>query len=287
MKKEVNDIQTIDISKLNTVMTWPEWTISPIGIFEYNKKLNLMGENNAILGYARGEQLPKAKPYPTWERGMSSDISDDGSFYIITDGGKVLTQRWDDISYITSNGKNEWNISPILNTFNGNIYLLGSGSQNVLRYKPGINGFSTATSIISDLGNTIVDLGIDGGIYALLRDGKVIRYIWGATGWQRNLNINKIPGEYNIGSEEKTELFVKPNLSYIYILSGKSIWIFSPDSKRFQDVTAWNYVAQLELQTSEDIRSISIPRDGLIYVVTSGSVHELAFEIADGKIILR
>jgi virulence-associated protein VapD len=24
MKKEVNDIQTIDISKLNTVMTWPE-----------------------------------------------------------------------------------------------------------------------------------------------------------------------------------------------------------------------------------------------------------------------
>lgn len=24
MKKEVNDIQTIDVSKLNTVMTWPE-----------------------------------------------------------------------------------------------------------------------------------------------------------------------------------------------------------------------------------------------------------------------
>jgi hypothetical protein len=46
-------------------------------------------------------------------------------------------------------------------------------------------------------------------------------------------------------------------------------------------------VAQLELQSTEDIRSISVPRDGLIYVVTSASVYELPFEIADGKIILR
>jgi hypothetical protein len=30
-----------------------------------------------------------------------------------------------------------------------------------------------------------------------------------------------------------------------------------------------------------------VPRDGLLYIVTSASVYELAFEIADGKIILR
>ncbi len=287
MKKEVNDIQTIDISKLNAVMKWPEGTISPIGVFEYNKKLNLIGEDWSLLGYARGEQLPKVKTYPTGEKAVALDVADDGSFYVATEGGKVLTQRGDDMSYITSNGKNEWTPSPILGTFNGNIYLLGSGAKDVLRYKPGINGFSSPTSIISDLGSPIVDLGIDGGIYTLLQDGKVVRYIGGTTGWQKNLNINKVPGEYNIGSEERTELFVKPNLSYIYILSGKNVWIFAPDSKRFQDVTAWNYVAQLELQTGEDIRSISVPRDGLLYIVTSASVYELAFEIADGKIILR
>jgi hypothetical protein len=287
MKKEVNDIQTIDVSKLNAVMKWPEWTILPIGIFEYNKKLNLIGETNSILWYARDEQLPKGKSYPTGEKWVALDVADDGSFYIVTDGGKVLTQRGDEISYVTSNGKNEWDRSPVLNTFNGNVYLVGSGAENVLRYKPGINGFSTPTSIISGLGSKIVDLGIDGGIYTLLQDGKVIRYIGGTTGWQKSLSINKVPGEYNIGNEERTELFVKPNLSYIYILSGRNVWIFAPDSKRFQDVTAWNYVAQLELQSTEDIRSISVPRDGLIYVVTSASVYELPFEIADGKIILR
>jgi hypothetical protein len=70
-------------------------------------------------------------------------------------------------------------------------------------------------------------------------------------------------------------MFVRQNLAYAYVLSGKNIWIFAPDSKRFQDVTAWNYVAQLELQTTEDIRNISIPRDGLIYVVSEKAVYEL------------
>jgi hypothetical protein len=65
------------------------------------------------------------------------------------------------------------------------------------------------------------------------------------------------------------------------------VWIFSPDSKRFQDVAAWNYVAQLELQTPEEIKNIHIPRDGLIYISTVKSVYELVFEIADNKIILR
>jgi hypothetical protein len=287
MKKEVNDIQTIDVSKLNPIMKWPEWTLSPIGIFEYNKKLNLITKDSAFLGYARWEELPKAKPYPTGEEAIDIDVADDGTFYILTAGAKVLSWRGDSISYVTNNGKNEWTPSSFLSTFNGNIYLPGSDQKSILRYKPGINGFSSASSIITGLSAPVIDVGIDGGIYTLLQDGKVIRYIGGTTGWQKSLNINKVPWEYNIGSEEKTTLFVRQNLSYVYILSGKNIWIFAPDSKRFQDVTAWNYVAQLELQASEDIHSINVPRDGLIYIVGSNSVYELGFEIADGKIILR
>lgn len=83
-------------------------------------------------------------------------------------------------------------------------------------------------------------------------------------------------------------MLVKQNLSYVYIMSGKNIWIFAPNSKRFQDVTAWDYVAQLELQAgSEELKSIAVPRDGLIDILTSGGVYELNFEIANGKLILR
>jgi hypothetical protein len=47
-------------------------------------------------------------------------------------------------------------------------------------------------------------------------------------------------------------MVVEENLSYIYIQSDDRIWIFSPDSKRFQDVTAWNYVAQLEVSSGDE-----------------------------------
>jgi hypothetical protein len=49
IKKEVNDIQTIDISKLNAVVSYTDGSIDPIGAFEYNKKLNLIGKTSAIL----------------------------------------------------------------------------------------------------------------------------------------------------------------------------------------------------------------------------------------------
>ncbi len=56
---------------------------------------------------------------------------------------------------------------------------------------------------------------------------------------------------------------------YVYILSGDRVWIFSPDSKRFQDINSLTYVAQLELQTEEEIRDIFVPRDGMLYTTTN------------------
>ncbi len=43
MKKEVNDIQTIDIRDASSLIKFNPTDISPIGVFEYNKKLNLIG----------------------------------------------------------------------------------------------------------------------------------------------------------------------------------------------------------------------------------------------------
>jgi hypothetical protein len=65
MKKEVNDIQTIDVSKLPIIMNFEGQDISPIGVSEFNKKLNLFGKNQSFLAYARGESLPKTNGYPT------------------------------------------------------------------------------------------------------------------------------------------------------------------------------------------------------------------------------
>jgi capsid portal protein len=84
------------------------------------------------------------------------------------------------------------------------------------------------------------------------------------------LILNKIPGSYTLGQSEKnTRLILSSNLKYVYVLDKNRIWIFEPDAKRFQDIKAWNYIAQIELETPEEIRNISIPRDGKVYVVTN------------------
>jgi len=76
-------------------------------------------------------------------------------------------------------------------------------------------------------------------------------------------------------------------LKYIYILNGNKIWIFEPDSKKFSDVRSWTYIAQFEIDTEEEIRSINAPRDGLLYIVTNLLVYETPFEMVDKNIILR
>lgn len=288
MKKEVNDIQIVDMSKYSTIIKF-NWTeISPIWIFEKNKKLALIGQNWIIQDYARDMTISKIASYPPWENALWFDTEDNGNFFILTNNSRVLSPRWNDLTYITVSWQDTWEKAKAIKTFNGNLYLINKEGNQIFKHKPWMNGFSSQTSVLPEWSASgIIDIGIDGGMYILTQDGKILRYISGKTDVPKSLAINKVPGEYNIGELSPTQLFVKSNLSYLYILSGNNIWIFQPDSKRFQDVSSLTYIAQLEIQTNEEMRGIYVPRDGTIDLTTSLWVYELTFEIVDGKLILR
>jgi hypothetical protein len=287
MKKEVNDVQTVDMSKYTSLMQFNSSDISPIGVFEKNKKLTLIGRNGVIMDYAREWPLPKVSPYPPWEEAVAYDVADDGNFFILTNNSRILSPRREELTYVTVTGQDGWDKAQSIKTFNGNIYLVSTDGRQILRHKPGMNGFSPKTTMLENTNSWVLDIGIDGGLYILLQDGKLQRYISWKDTPLTGITINKVPGEYDIGQFSPTRLFVRPNLAYIYILSGNRIWIFQPDSKRFQDITSLTYVAQLEIQTQEEVRNIYVPRDGTVDIVTNLWIYEVWFEIADGKIILR
>jgi hypothetical protein len=287
MKKEVNDIQTVNLSKYESIIKFNPIDISPLWVFEYNKKLTLIGKEGAILNYARGETLTKPTPYPTGEVGIQFDTADDGSLFILTENSRILSQKRNDITYVTVTGQNGWENSKNIKTFNGNIYLLWKDVGQIYKHKPGINGFSAKSESLTKTQSGIVDIGIDGWFFILYNDGKIGRYIPTKSPDIKNITLNKIPGVYDIGRFTPTEFFSRSNLSYIYILSGNKIWIFQPDSKRFQDISALNYIAQIELQTQEEIRHIFIPRDGTIYVTTNLGIYDVQYEIANNKLLLR
>ena len=288
MKKEMYDIQTVDLKKRTNIIKFNPIDMSPISVFESNNKLNLIGKTSSIFGYIKWSPLPSISPYPPGEEAISADITDDGNFYFLTKNMRVLSTKRSDVTYANVTGQESWENASRIKTFNNNIYLIDTAWWQVYRHKPGVNGFSQKSGILSTSLSGILDIGIDGGFYILTDEPKIYRMITKDGFSQSGIILNKVPGEYTLGkNEEETHVIVKQNLNFIYILSGNRIWIFEPDSKRFQNIRSWTYIAQLEISTDENIRNISVPRDGLIYIVTNLWVYELPFEFVDKNIILK
>lgn len=288
MKQEIYDIKSVELSR-KTSLTPPGLEgIVPMAIYEHEKKLVIIWAQWAITDFAIGDTTKKIKPYPSGEVARDSTLLEDGNFYILTESNRIIASRKNaEISYINVNGQDWWEKADKINTFNGNIYLWTQKEGQIYKHKPGLNGFSTQSAILSNPSPWIIDVGIDGGFYIVKDDQKIIRLI-SSNGTQTWMLLNKIPWEYTIGKNpELTKIIVRPELKYIYVLDGNRVWIFMPDAKRFQEIVSWTYIAQIELATSEEIRDITIPRDGLIYVLTSKSVYDIVLEFVDNNIILR
>ena len=194
MKMELYDIKSINLSKKENIFKFNSSEFSPIGIFESNKKLNLIGKQGSILGYIRGSSLPAISTYPPGEEGVSMDYGDDGTVFITTKNNRVLTPRQNAFTYVTVTGQDSWEVSNRLKTFNGNVYLLNIKEGQLYKHRPGVNGFSQKSDSLPNTIENILDIGIDGGFYILSRDGKVHRILPNKT--PSTIVLNKIPGEY-------------------------------------------------------------------------------------------
>lgn len=287
MKKEMYDIQSIDLKKKESIIKFNPEDISPLWLFEYGKKLNLIGKTSSILGYIPWNPLTALTSYPPGEEVQSVDMTEDGNFYFLTKNNRVLSNKQNEITYVSVTGQDTWENANTLHSFNNNIYLVDRTSGQVLKHRPGLNGFSQKSEVLPKSLSGILDVGIDGWFYIVTDEPKIMRIVSKDGYTQNGITLNKIPGEFRLGKPEDTQIVVRQNLNFIYLLSGDRIWIFEPDSKRFQDVRAWNYIAQLEISTDQSIRAISIPRDGFIYVITNLGVYDVPFDFIDKNIILK
>jgi hypothetical protein len=288
LKKEIYDIQTVDLSKKTSLVPFDSSFASPLWIYEKEKKLYILGKDRLISDYAIWDTNLKIKSYPSWERARDYSVLEDGNFYILTESSKILASRKNtDISYVNVTGQEWWENADGISTFNNNIYLWNSIEGSVYKHKPWLNWFSSKSPVLANPSPWIVDVGIDWGFYILKNDQKIIRLL-SSNGTQTGITLNKVPGEYSVWKKVwPTRVVVRPELNYIYILDGTHVWIFLPDSKRFQDIRSWTYIAQIELSTQEEILDIAVARDGLFYALTDKWVYDVVFEFVDNNIILR
>lgn len=287
MKKEIYDIQTVDLSEKTSIIPFNPDEITPIWIYEKDKKLNIIGKQWTIQDYAIGDTGLQMKQYPSWETIKDYTIQEDGNFFFLTNSNRLLSSRKNaEITYINVTGQEWWENADGIATFNGNLYLWNKGEWQIYKHRPGINGFSQKSGVLGTPSSGIIDIGIDGGFYILKEDQRVIRAM-GSNGSATGLVLNNLPGDYTVGQgSTNTRILLAWNLNYIYILDKNKVWIFLPDSKRFQDVRSWSYIAQLELSSKDKIVDIWVPRDGLLYVLTEKGAYSVGFEFVENNIII-
>ncbi len=128
---------------------------------------------------------------------------------------------------------------------------------------------------------------MDGGFY-LLKDTLAIDRIVSVPEYARtSVVINDLPQGYERrDGSPAPRLFLAETPRYVYLLLNNAIWVFAPNSNRFQDITALSYLGQLEPVTGT-IETLYVPTDGEILVGTKEGVYRIAFEVADGNLLVR
>jgi hypothetical protein len=287
LKKEANGIESFNLTA-DTLLYGSGSDV--VGVFEDSKRYYFLMKESVVGPYVHGGET-KTYPLPDGEDAVSGDMLGD-TLYVLTASNRVLKFYKGEFSYVNVSGQQVWQKADIMHTYNSNLYLLSStaSGSDIARHRPGVNGFSAGSSILADneARTALFDFVIDGGFYLLRGDLMIDRIVSAPSYARKSLVINKLPDGYKLPeSGAKPRLFLARSPYYLYVLLGNTVWIFEPNSKRFQDITSLTYVGQLE-PTGANIHTIYVPEDGTIVVGTdTGEVHTVKFEVADGKILVR
>ncbi len=149
-----------------------------------------------------------------------------------------------------------WKKGVDIKTFNGEfIYLLDTASNTIWKYRRLRSGYSTASAYNSegDLSNA-VSIAIDGDVYALNRDGSIVRFRRG------EVLPYEIKSQPSLALENPTRIFTLPEASRVYVLdsANKRVVVYTKD-----DVGSAQYDKQVvfdSLQANE-IRDFYVDKD--------------------------
>jgi hypothetical protein len=149
-----------------------------------------------------------------------------------------------------------WNKGVDIKTFNGEfIYLLDTGSNTIWKYRRLRSGYSTASAYNSegDLSNA-VSLAIDGDIYALNRDGSIVRFRKG------KVLPYEIKSQPSLPLENPTRIFTLPEASKVYVLDSVNsrVVVYTKD-----DIGSAQYDKQVVFETLKpnEIRDFYVDKD--------------------------
>jgi hypothetical protein len=289
LKRQLNGVESYKLNGDSILFGLPK-DLRAKQIFEFSKRYFITAENGVYWPLLKGSEAKLTK-YPDWEVYRSAKMSSDGILFVLTQSNRILKFFKGEFSYASVEGQSNWQSSSLIDSFNGNLYLLSDTGVEIYRHRPSLNGFSSKVIINSTdwlAANPYLDFTIENGFYAIRSDLKIEKLFTTPTLSRQGLTLNKLPSEeaYRNISGDEVHIISSPTANFLYLILNNNIWVFEPDSRNFKDVRALKYVGQIEIEWAP-IEGVVISKDGEIVVLTDSQVGIIKYEIADSKLRLR
>jgi len=214
------------------------------------------------------------------------------NIYFLTNMSNIVSfSKIGQFKFTDVGSQDKWEKSKSITSYGSNIYLVWNGINQIYKHKKIWNNFLAGVPYfekkdVKEIGE-ISSIWIDWWIYVLKKDLSIIKLFRSPKYTLESIIINKLPKNYSKwNSESKIEIKTNSNLNYFYLLMNNKIWVFEPNTKRFQDTKSLTYVGQIEWK-NDKIIDFFISYDGEITILNKKWIYKLLFEVNDNKLILR
>jgi hypothetical protein len=186
-----------------------------------------------------------------------AELEDFNVLAFVTQSGQVIEYSTRNGSFERSKTQDEvWKKGVDVKSFNGEyIYVLDPSANSIWKYRRLRSGYGTSSaySSVGDLSNA-VSLTIDGNIYVLLRDGKILKYLKG------ELAPFEVKDQPSVPLKNPSRIFTLPEANNLYVLdsANKRIVVYSKGSG---GVSRYQKQIVFESLKANEIRDFYVDKD--------------------------
>ncbi len=293
LEKQFNGISPYEATGQNTLYTFPE-SQNVVKVVSVGNKVYIVHESSITWPILQWEN---PETYEFEEMAENDSFIDaatsDTNIVLITQEGKVVNFAKNNFyNYVDVIDQPTWEHSKIIDSYNTSLYLLSDGANQIFRHKKNGVRYDSGVPYLRDedassIGE-ILSIAIDGGIYILKSDGSLVKLFRSPEYRLESILLNTLPQNYDFTKiEGKTpSIRARANLKYVYMLIDNKIYVFNPNSHRYQDVKSITYLGQIEGKNMV-IEDMYVDTDGEIIAAGKQWVYKIIFEIIDDKVVLK
>jgi hypothetical protein len=240
---------------------------------EEKQVLDLLNKVNAALSASSGVTNTQAKEVPaSTSQYLLAETANDG-LYFTEDASHIYGLTQTQVYTLNLDGtnkksiitnSNDWKQPGGLSTYNGNVYVLDKGQNQILKFVSADSGFGKAnyfSATSPDLSKT-VSMAIDSSIYILTADGSISKFTKGAA------DTFTIAG-LDAPLTSPTRIYTNLTDNNVYVLdNGNSRIVVFDKSGNYKN----QYQAAV-LKTAKDFEVLE--KDKKIYVLSGDKVYEV------------